>query len=70
MWSTAGGVQLIGRQQTQTVLEGRQKGLLILRGVSRRVIRVSVQGRGGSSRLIGCAVNRVGCGCEFDRRID
>ena len=63
-------MQPIGRQQTQTVLEGRQKGLLIPRGVSRRVVRVSVQGRGGSSRLIGCAVNRAGYRCKFNRRIN
>ena len=62
-------MQLIGRQRTRIVLEGRGKGLLILRGVSRRVVRISVQGRGGSNRAIGYAVSRARGQCEFDRRI-
>jgi hypothetical protein len=62
-------VQPIGRQQTRTVLEGRGKGLSILRGVSGRVVRISVRGRGGSNRAIGYAVSRAGGRCEFDRRI-
>jgi hypothetical protein len=59
----------MGRQRTRTVSEGRGKGLLILRGVSRRVVGISVRGRGGSDRAIGYAVSRVGGRCEFDRRI-
>ena len=50
----------MGRQRTRTVLEGRGKGLSILRGVSRRVVGISVQGRGGSNRAIGYAVSRAG----------
>ena len=69
VWGTAGGVQPIGRQQTRTVSEGRGKGLLISRGVSRRVVRIGVQGRGGSDRAMGYAVSRAGGRCEFDRRI-
>ena len=60
----------MGRQRTWTVLEGRRKGLSIPRGVGRRVVRIGVRGRGGSSGAVGYAVGRAGRRCEFNRRID
>lgn len=51
VWSTAEGVQPIGRQRTRTVSEGRGKGLSISRGVSRRVVGIGVQADWSSINL-------------------
>ena len=65
--SAAGGVQLMGGQQARIVLEGRGDRLLVQRGVSGRVDRISVQRRGEEEGAVVRAVREAGRRCKLNR---